>query len=63
MRSETPQGSFLIEFHQVGGSIKVTALDPVSLTEVSIVGSPHVSKQQLSELAVRKLLFMLNKEP
>ena len=53
---------YLIEFREVGGSVKVTAVDPVSLEEVSIVGSPTVSKKQLSDLVVRKLLYVLEKK-
>lgn len=53
---------YIVEFHQIGGSIKVTAFDPITFTEVCIVGSPSASKQQLSELAVRKLLYVMNKE-
>lgn len=53
---------YIVEFHQIGGSIKVTAFDPATLTEVSIVGSPTVTQQQLAELAVRKLRYVLEKE-
>lgn len=53
---------FIVEFHQVGGSIKVTAIDPATLVEATIVGSPQVSQQQLAELAVRKLRYILEKE-
>lgn len=53
---------FIVEFHQVGNSVKVTAFDPASLTEVSIVGSPNATREQLAQLAVRKLLYKLNKE-
>lgn len=52
----------MIEFQQIGGSIKVTAFDPATFTEVSIVGSPGASKEQLSQLAVRKLLYVMHKE-
>lgn len=51
----TGSGGYLIEFRPVGGYVKVSALDPVSLQEVSIVGSPQVSQDILTRLAVRKL--------
>ncbi|MDX2074139.1 MAG: hypothetical protein SFX19_07245 [Alphaproteobacteria bacterium] len=54
---------FIVEFHQIGGSIKVTAFDPLTLTEATIVGSPGVSQKELAQLAVRKLLYVMNKEP
>lgn len=56
------QEGFIVEFHKIGNSIKVTAFDPVTLAEVSMVGSPQVSQEQLAQLAVRKLLYVLNKE-
>ncbi len=53
---------YIVEFHKIGKSIKVTAFDPTTLTEACIVGSPNVSRQQLAELAVRKLRYILQKE-
>ena len=58
----TEHEGFIIEFHQIGGSVKVTAFDPVTLTEASIVGAASVSQEQLSQLAIRKLLYVMNKE-
>ncbi len=56
------QTEYLIEFKQVGNSIKVTAIDPVSGTEVSIVGDPKASQDELSRVAVDKLLYVLKKQ-
>jgi hypothetical protein len=58
----TPQGEYFIEYYSIGNSIKVTAIDPVTMTEVSIVGSPLVSQDALSRLAIRKLEYMLRKK-
>ena len=55
-------GEYLIEFRRVGNSVKVTAIDPVTQTEAVIVGAPQASRQQLSELAVRKLEYVLGKK-
>jgi hypothetical protein len=52
---------YIIEFHQIGNSVKVSAMDPATLTEVSIVGSPSVSDAELTRLVVRKLEYMLAK--
>lgn len=52
---------YLIEFITIGNSVKVSAMDPVTLTEVSIVGSPLVSQERLARLAVRKLERMILK--
>jgi len=53
--------SYLVEFQTIGNSVKVSALDPVTLLEVSIVGPTNVSEAELSRLAVRKLEYMLRK--
>lgn len=52
---------YIIEYHQLGNSVKVSAIDPVTLTEVSIVGSPLVSDSMLSNLAIRKLKYVMGK--
>lgn len=52
-------GEVLFEFHRVGNSVKVTAFDPVSLVEVSIVGPPHAPEWQLRATALRKLQYVL----
>lgn len=53
---------YLIEFKQVGNSIKVSAIDPDTGTEVSIVGDPKASQDELSRVAVDKLLYVLAKQ-
>lgn len=52
---------FIIEFYKVGNSVKVSAIDPISLKEVSIVGDPKASREELTRVAVQKLKYMLNK--
>ncbi len=49
----------IIEFHSVGAYVKVSAIDPVSLTEVSIVGDPHASEARLKRLALQRLEYVL----
>jgi hypothetical protein len=53
--------NYIIEFTQVGGSVKVTAVDPKTMTEVSIVGGPQYSQEFLTRQAVKKLEYMLSK--
>jgi hypothetical protein len=60
MSDVEPQG-YIVEFRVVGKSVKVTALDPVSLLEVSIIGSPLMPRKLLSRHAVRKLESMMKK--
>lgn len=51
----------LIEMYQVGNSVKVTAVDPETLVEVSIVGSPSLGEEMLKRNAINKLLYVLRK--
>jgi hypothetical protein len=52
---------YIIEFHRIGNAVKVTAMDPATLTEVTIMGPPGVGDTELTRLAVRKLEYMLAK--
>ena len=51
----------LIEMYQVGNSVKVTAVDPETLVEVSIVGAPSLGEEMLKRNAVNKLFYVLRK--
>lgn len=52
---------FIIEFYQLGNSVKVSAIDPVTLKEASIVGDPKYSRDHLTNLAIKKLKYVLSK--
>jgi hypothetical protein len=52
---------YIIEFHRIGNAVKVSAMDPRTLTEVSIMGAPGAGDAELSRLAVRKLEYVLAK--
>jgi hypothetical protein len=52
---------YIIEFHRVGNAVKVSAMDPATLTEVSIVGALGIGDTELTRLAVRKLEYVLAK--
>lgn len=54
-------GEVLFEFTRVGAYVKVCALHPATLTEVTIVGSPSVGPHTLKRTAARKLAYVLNK--
>lgn len=60
-RQNTEEGYYL-EFRPLGGAIKVSAIDPDTGTEVSIVGDPGVSQKELTDIAIRKLKFVLAKK-
>ena len=53
--------SYLLEFQAIGNAVKVSALDPVTLVEVSIFGPTTATKTELSRIAVQKLEYMLQK--
>lgn len=52
----------LIEFHQIGNAVKVTAVDPDTLTEVSIVGPSSAGEEMLKRNAINKLNYVLSKK-
>ncbi len=55
-------GDVIIEFHQVGAFVKVTAIDTATYIEVSIVGDPTRSEDALKRAAVRKLEYVLKRD-
>jgi hypothetical protein len=56
------QREVILEFHQVGAYVKVSAVDPVTLTEVSIVGDPAAGEAALTQAAIRKLDYVLKRK-
>jgi hypothetical protein len=53
------EDGYIIEFHQVGAYVKVSALDPATLTEVSVPVPANLSQRQAAEVAVRRLKYVL----
>ena len=53
---------YIIEFTQIGGSMKVTAIDPETLIEASIVAPVNLPRDLLSRQAVQKLQYVLTKK-
>ncbi len=56
------RGDIIIEFYQVGAFVKVTAVDTLTFTEVSIVGDPMRSQEALKRTAIRKLEYVLERD-
>lgn len=52
----------IIEFRRIGQALRVVAIDPVTGTEVTMIGDPRASQQEMSRLAAQKLQFVLNKQ-
>lgn len=56
---DTDYEGFFIEFVPVGGSVKVSAVDPLTGLEAVIVGSSLTPSHVLANAAVRKLKALL----
>ncbi len=56
------QREVLFEFIRVGNSVKVSAFDTQTLTEVSIVGHPGAGQERLKRLALQRLNYVLAKK-
>jgi len=56
-----PKTEILIEFVVQGNVVKVTAIDPVTGIEGSIVGPTNAGREVLMEAARRKLEYVLKK--
>lgn len=52
----------LFEYFNVGNVVRVSAIDPMTNTEVVVVGSPHMSHYSLKMNAMRKLKYVLTKK-
>ena len=62
MRNRWPRGTeVLLEFQRLGNCVKVTAVDPTTLVEVTIMGPPGCGRETLTRNAVRKLDYVLAK--
>ena len=51
----------IFEFYRVGAYVKVSAIEPVSMLEVSIVGDPSVGEEALKRTALNKLRYCLDR--
>lgn len=54
--------NYILEFITLGNSVKVTAIDPVTGREATIVGSTKHTEKQLSDLAIKKLKYVIEKK-
>jgi len=52
----------IFEFYRLGNSVKVSAVDTETLTEVSVVGPATASEATLRNNALRKLEFVLARQ-
>lgn len=49
----------LFEFSAIGNSVKVSAVDPISMREVSIIGPVTAGEEALKRAALQKLRYVL----
>ncbi len=52
----------IIEFLQIGKSVRVSAMEPRSLTEVTIIGSSSTGEEELTRVVLRKLDYVMAKQ-
>ncbi|MBV8939569.1 MAG: hypothetical protein JO089_06990 [Alphaproteobacteria bacterium] len=53
---------YIIEYYAIGKQVKVTAIDPETGREASIIGAPAAGKDKLAALAIRKLTYVQQKD-
>jgi hypothetical protein len=53
------EGEAIIEFHAIGNTVKVSAIDAATLTEVSIVAPAGAAERDMTEAVLRKLRYVL----
>jgi hypothetical protein len=51
-----------IEFFRIGGSVKVTAMDTATLTEISVQGPPSAGEEALKRNALNRLEYVMRKK-
>ncbi len=52
----------IIEFQRIGASVKVSAIGPETLTEVSIAGPASTGEEALTRAVMQKLAYVLEKK-
>lgn len=61
VRKQVHLDEVLFEFIRQGNSVKVSAIDPRTGTEVAIVGDPKTGIETLKRVATRKLIYVMGK--
>ena len=61
-KNEVNLPEVLFEFVVQGNFVKVIAVDPITGTEIAIVGDARASRKVLENLATKKLLMVLKKK-
>lgn len=56
--SSSRSREILFEFSAVGNAVKVSAVDPISMREVSIIGPVTAGEEALKRAALQKLRYV-----
>lgn len=56
------QGNVILEFYPVGAAVRVTAIDPVTLVEVTIQGPSTATEPELTRIALAKLRYVIDRK-
>lgn len=48
----------IVEFHRVGGAVKVSAIDTRTYEEVSIVAPLNATEREMTDTVLRKLAWL-----
>lgn len=62
MSEQTRAAEAIIEFRRIGHTVKVSAVDPVTQLEVSIIAPATSSEREMSAAAIKKLQYMLARQ-
>ncbi|MDP9126827.1 MAG: hypothetical protein M3N08_01015 [Pseudomonadota bacterium] len=57
-----PRNEILLEMQRIGNSVRVTAIDPASGTEVTFQVPASISQADMKQMAVNKLTYVLRKQ-
>ena len=57
-----PRREVFLEFRQIGNCVKATAMDPETLTEVSVLGPATGGKEMLRRTVLAKLEYVLKRK-
>jgi hypothetical protein len=58
--SEMPE-SYLIEYTRVGAQVKVSACDPHTGIEATVIVPANLSQKDMADHAIRRLHYVMNK--
>jgi hypothetical protein len=58
-RPDEQRAEAIIEFRTIGSTVKVSAVDPVTLVEVSIVAPVTATQRHMTDAVLNKLRYVL----